>query len=81
MKTLAIIGSTGSIGKSTLNVYKKNKNKFQLLCLATHSNLKKLKYQKKIFKPKNIFLLNNNINHKKLITKELFIKKYKKKKN
>ena len=80
MKTLAIIGSTGSIGKSTLNVYKKNKNKFQLLCLATHSNLKKLKYQKKIFKPKSIFLLNNNINHKKLITKELFIKKYKKKK-
>ena len=42
MKTLAIIGSTGSIGKSTLNVYKKNKNKLQLLCLATHSNLKKL---------------------------------------
>ena len=44
---------------------KKIKINFKLLCLAAHSNLKKLKYQKKIFKPKDIFLLNNNINNKK----------------
>ena len=80
MKTLAIIGSTGSIGKSSLNVYKKNKKNFKLLCLAAYSNFKKLKSQKKLFKPQNILLLKNNKINKKLISKDSFIKKYKKKK-
>ena len=60
MKSLAIIGSTGSIGKSSLEVYKKNKNKFNLLYLAANSNYKKLVRQSKIYKPKNIFLINYN---------------------
>jgi len=47
MKSLAIIGSTGSIGKSSLNVYLKNRKNFNLLCLAANSNLKKLIKQKK----------------------------------
>ena len=59
MKSLAIIGSTGSIGESALKVYKKNSNKFNLLYLAANSNIKKLLNQNKIYKPKNIFLLNN----------------------
>ena len=59
MKTLAIIGSTGSIGKSALNVYSKNKKKFNLLCLAANTNLNKLKQQKKKYSPKKIFLLKN----------------------
>lgn len=73
MKTLAIIGSTGSIGKSALNVYKKNKKKFKLLYLATNSNYQELILQSKIFNPKNIFLLNENnsynFNHKKKVSK------------
>ena len=57
MKTLAIIGSTGSIGKSALNVYSKNKKKFNLLCLAANTNLNKLKQQKKkILSKKNFFI-------------------------
>ena len=60
MKSLAIIGSTGSIGKSSLEVYKKNKNKFNLIYLAANSNYKKLVKQSKIYKPKSIFLINYN---------------------
>ena len=60
MKTLAIIGSTGSIGLSSLNIYKKNKKKFRLIFLAANTNLKKLKQQSLIYRPKKYFLLNNN---------------------
>ena len=60
MKSLAIIGSTGSIGKSSLEVFKKNKNKFNLIFLAANKNFKKLYSQSKIYKPKNILLINNN---------------------
>lgn len=85
MKTLAIIGSTGSIGKSTLNVYKRNKSKFNLLYLAANSNFKKLNIQEKLYKPKNIFLidqlsyLKNFKKNKKLIEKEKLFKNSNKK--
>ncbi len=82
MKSLAIIGSTGSIGESSLSVYKKNKNKFKLICLAANKNIKKLKIQSKIYKPKNILLLDYNNRDKinKLITKQSFLNKYRNKK-
>lgn len=72
MKSLAIIGSTGSIGKTSLKIYKDNNKQFKLIYLAAHTNFKKLLAQYKIYKPKNIFLLNQNkkINHNKLISKE-----------
>ncbi len=81
MKTLAIIGSTGSVGISALNVYKKNKNKFKLLTLAANTNFQKLYKQYKTFKPKNFFLINNKHNFKKknLINKKIFLNKNKKK--
>ena len=47
MKTLAIIGSTGSIGNSAIKVFLKNKKKFNLVLLATNSNYKSLIKQKK----------------------------------
>ena len=59
MKSLAIIGSTGSIGKSSLDVYRKNKNLFKLLYLAANTNFQKLHKQSKIYKPKSIFLINH----------------------
>jgi len=80
MKSLAIIGSTGSIGKSSLNVYLKNRKNFNLLCLAANSNLKKLIKQKKKYKSKYAFLFNDNIKDKNLINKDLFLDKYKNKK-
>ena len=80
MKTLAIIGSTGSIGKSALEVFKQNRKKFKLVTLAANTNYKKLKNQYIQFKPKNIFLINNKYYENKLknkyfITKDFFLKK------
>lgn len=61
MKSLAIIGSTGSIGKNSLNVFKKNRSKFDLVFLAAYQNIDKLIKQKNKYKPKKIFLLNESI--------------------
>ena len=69
MKTLAIIGSTGSIGLSSLNIFKKNKKNLKLVYLAAHSNLKKLQTQVKKYKPQKYFLLSENMNSK--LPKEL----------
>ena len=82
MKTLAIIGSTGSIGKSALEVYKKNKKNFKLIALAANTNLNKLIKQYSKFKPRSIFLISDNKKKKKkkyLISKNIFLKKRKKK--
>ena len=82
MKTLAIIGSTGSIGKSALEVYKKNKKNFKLIALAANTNLNKLIKQYSKFKPRNIFLISDNEKKKKkkyLISKKVFLKEIKKK--
>ena len=59
MKTLAIIGSTGSIGKAALRVLGKNKKKFNLVYLAANTNLHKLNLQNIKYKPKHTFLLND----------------------
>jgi 1-deoxy-D-xylulose-5-phosphate reductoisomerase len=39
MKRIAILGSTGSIGRSTLNVIENNRERFQLLTMAAGSNV------------------------------------------
>ena len=57
-KTIAILGSTGSIGKTTLNIIKKDTNKFEIILLTTNSNLKELSKQIKLFKPKNVLIHN-----------------------
>ena len=59
-KKIAILGSTGSIGKSLLKIIKKNKNdNFQILLLTANSNYKELLNQTKIFKVKNVIIQNN----------------------
>ncbi len=42
IKDLIILGSTGSIGSSTLKVVKKNKSKFKIRLLTTNQNIKKI---------------------------------------
>lgn len=83
MKSLAIIGSTGSIGETSLKVYQKNKTKFNLIYLSAHNNYKKLLKQSKIYKPKNFFLTNgkfiDKISSKKLISLDQVFKKNNKK--
>lgn len=69
MKTLAIIGSTGSIGKSSLKVFKKNKKKFKLIYLLANNNCYLLNRQIKKYKPKNFYLLNKK-KHSKLLEKK-----------
>ena len=51
-KKIAILGSTGSIGKSTIDILKKNKNEFDLVLLTTNRNYKELYTQAKIFNVK-----------------------------
>ena len=38
-KNIAILGSTGSIGKTTLNIIKKNKKEFNIFFLKAHLHL------------------------------------------
>ena len=57
-KRIAIIGSTGSIGKSTLEVIKKDKKKFDIILLTANNNYKKLIKQAKQFKAKNVLIKN-----------------------
>ena len=54
MKRLTILGSTGSIGKSTLEVIKSNKKKFDVILLTANNNYRKLIQQAKQFQAKNV---------------------------
>ena len=71
-KKIAILGSTGSIGKSTLEVIKKDKKNFDVILLSAKNNYKKLVKQAKEFKAKNILIKNENLYEK---TKKLVNKK------
>ncbi len=51
MKKIALIGSTGSIGKQTLSVIKRHSDKFQIVSLAGGSNKELFIEQVKEFKP------------------------------
>ncbi|MDK4708363.1 1-deoxy-D-xylulose-5-phosphate reductoisomerase [Kingella negevensis] len=52
MQTLTILGSTGSIGVSTLDVISRHPDKFQIFALAGHSQVEKLAEQCRQFSPK-----------------------------
>jgi len=57
-KKIAILGSTGSIGKSTLDIIKKNKKNFDVILLSANNNYKKLIQQAKEIKAKNVLIKN-----------------------
>jgi 1-deoxy-D-xylulose-5-phosphate reductoisomerase len=57
-KKICILGSTGSIGKSTLEIISKNKNDFKVILLSGNKNFKLLISQAKKFKPKYIYSNN-----------------------
>jgi len=56
MKRIAILGSTGSIGRSTLNVIENNPERFQLLTMAAGSNTKVAIEDARRWKPKTLSL-------------------------
>jgi 1-deoxy-D-xylulose-5-phosphate reductoisomerase len=57
-KKICILGSTGSIGVSTLEVIYKNKKNFDIILLSCNSNYKLLISQAIKFKPKYIYSSN-----------------------
>ena len=60
-KKIVILGSTGSIGDKTFNIFKKDKKKYNVVLLSTNSNLKKIITQAKEFNVKNIIINNKKI--------------------
>ena len=57
-KKIAILGSTGSIGRQTLEIIKKNKKNFHVLLLTADKNHFLLSKQIKEFKVKNVIITN-----------------------
>ena len=52
MKNIAVLGSSGSIGQSTLEVVRSLPGQFKIVALSVNSDIIKLKQQVKEFKPK-----------------------------
>ncbi len=60
MKKIAILGSTGSIGRQTLNVIRRNKDLFKVVALSAGENGRLLKEQVEEFAPKTVTLSSNS---------------------
>lgn len=56
VKKLAIIGSTGSIGRQALEVVREFPERFEVVALAAGSNLELLVEQARVFKPKYLVI-------------------------
>ena len=61
---IAILGSTGSIGKSTIKIIKDNIKNFNVILLTANNNYQELAKQANQIKAKNLV-----INNQKLLTK------------
>ena len=58
MKKILLLGSTGSIGVSTLDVIRNFKNKFEVFALTANSNIELLEQQVAEFNPKFVVVRN-----------------------
>ncbi len=59
-KKIAILGSTGSIGKSLLDIIEKDKKNFEIVLLTANRDYKNLLKQAKKFNVKNLIITNPN---------------------
>ena len=77
-KKIAILGSTGSIGKSLLKIIEKDKKKFKIELLTANKNYHELIRQTRKFNVKNV-IIKNNLSYEKFktINKNPNIKVYK----
>ena len=57
-KKIAILGSTGSIGKTTFNIIKENKKDFNVVLLTTNKNINEIIKQTQQLKVENILVSN-----------------------
>ena len=64
-KKIAILGSTGSIGKSTIDIIRKDKKNFEVVLLTTNNNYEEILKQSLEFKAHNI-IINNKKSYLKL---------------
>ena len=58
VKKIVILGSTGSIGKTIINILKKDKKNIEIMLLTANDNHTELLKQINIFKVKNIIITN-----------------------
>ena len=72
-KKIAILGSTGSIGKTLIDIIKQDKKNFEIVLLSAEGNYKELLKQAKFFNVKNLIITNENSYNK--IIKDRFSKK------
>jgi len=63
MKNISILGSTGSIGMSALDVIKDNPTRFKVVALSAHRNVSMLKKQIDQFTPKIVSVVDQENAH------------------
>ena len=72
-KRIAILGSTGSIGKNTLDIIRKDKKNFNIVLLTANKDYKKLIKQALEFNVKNILIYDRKFFD--ILKKKLNLKK------
>ncbi|QCI22686.1 1-deoxy-D-xylulose-5-phosphate reductoisomerase [Buchnera aphidicola] len=80
MKKITILGSTGSIGISTLSIIQKNPNLFKVVALVANTNISTMLQQCELFTPdwvamrdaKSAHILRKKLKHRKIKTQVLF---------
>ena len=55
---VAVLGSTGSIGRSTLAVLERHRDRFTVVALTAHSNAALLQAQAKAWRPGYVGMVN-----------------------
>ena len=60
-KKIAILGSTGSIGKTLINIITQDKKNFEIVLLSAEGNYKELLKQARFFKVRNLIINNKQI--------------------
>ena len=74
-RKIAILGSTGTIGKCLIDILKKDKKNFEVILLSADENYRELLKQAKLFKVKNLIITNKESFD--LIKKDKYSKKIK----
>ena len=69
-KKIAVLGSTGSIGKTLMEIIKKDKKNFEIVLLSADENYKELLKQAKLFNVKNLIITNKS-SYKKIKKKKI----------
>ena len=60
-KKIIILGATGSIGKSTLHIVKKFKDRFEIVGVSAHQNEESMREICAQFEPKNVIFTNRKL--------------------